>query len=858
MNNKYKLTVIISCFKADKYIKKFLSKLNDVDLNNINVKIYNFVKSHENPLYINNEIKNSTLILSGKKQHILIKDIDKNMDLYELWNMGIKEAYTPYVSNLNIDDYVDVNYFNKCVRFLDMNNNISLVSSNYISYNDNAIIKEMKHFDTDNKFDIYKINTLIYYNTNKSEFTKRNIPHCCPVWRKELHNKYGFFNGKDFDFVGDFEFWARCLSKGEQFANINEFLIYNYTNNGTASDRIWYKHTKEYINKSNIFPPKNYIETHLGREHDRIHYIMNRKIINMYKPKLSILIPLYNKENDILNTINSILKQNFKNYVILVNDDKSTDNSYNIVKKLVNIDNLFIFQNNENNERSYTRNKLISYVDTDYFMFLDADDKLVENSLSFIMNFKTNNNELAFGEFIKIKDGSRKHISLRSTYTPNDFNYGWASHTCVLYKNKMNIPQFLTEYNGYGKFKCGEDWFWLYNMLKKNNLILKNINHPIIEYNINSSTSYSDREISILDTISRLYELKLTKNISIRIIEFIMLCIYRNINIEHTLYEYDKSNNLQKKINNEQLTVNINAVLNVIKLYITTVKKFNFDEKILVSYFYFIINKYSYKNSFLYNKFTVEFKKILRINSYDEIHIMGNGPSLKEYNFKILDKKNILTIGMNLAYRYWEQINKYPDVYCCLDDVVLEHNRGDIYELIIKNKKIRLFYLRNIIYKYYPELKSNNKVITYEEIGNKLLGLFEKPLLTTGSDATKLGISLMPFKLFIFGIDCNYIEIIDEAKKVKNGINDQDILVIDKDIKENPNYFFNGYQKKGDKYNIPDPLLNEHKETIGGHLHLISFKQISIQLKQIDLNIHIKNCSNISQIPYFEKIKYNF
>ena len=50
------------------------------------------------------------------------------------------------------------------------------------------------------------------------------------------------------------------------------------------------------------------------------------------------------------------------------------------------------------------------------------------------------------------------------------------------------------------------------------------------------------------------------------------------------------------------------------------------------------------------------------------INILGNGNSLKNFDFNTLDGE---TIGTCLAYRYWYKINWFPDHYCCVDDVVI-------------------------------------------------------------------------------------------------------------------------------------------------------------------------------------------
>ena len=52
----------------------------------------------------------------------------------------------------------------------------------------------------------------------------------------------------------------------------------------------------------------------------------------MKKFLVDIILPVYNSENFILKTIDSILNQKFKNWRLMIVDDDSRDNTYNVIK----------------------------------------------------------------------------------------------------------------------------------------------------------------------------------------------------------------------------------------------------------------------------------------------------------------------------------------------------------------------------------------------------------------------------------------------------------------------------------------------------------------------------------------------
>lgn len=87
----------------------------------------------------------------------------------------------------------------------------------------------------------------------------------------------------------------------------------------------------------------------------------------------SIVIPLFNKENFIENTLQSVFNQSFTDYEIIIVDDCSTDNSLKIVLEK-HSDNVTIIRHEKNKGLSATRNTGINNASANYIAFLDADD----------------------------------------------------------------------------------------------------------------------------------------------------------------------------------------------------------------------------------------------------------------------------------------------------------------------------------------------------------------------------------------------------------------------------------------------------------------------------------------------------
>ncbi|EAL7931636.1 glycosyltransferase family 2 protein, partial [Campylobacter jejuni] len=94
-------------------------------------------------------------------------------------------------------------------------------------------------------------------------------------------------------------------------------------------------------------------------------------------PQLSIIIPLFNSCDFILRALQSCINQTLKDIEILIIDDKSKDNSLNIVLEFAKKDpRIKIFQNEENLGTFASRNIGVLHSSSDFIMFLDSDDFL--------------------------------------------------------------------------------------------------------------------------------------------------------------------------------------------------------------------------------------------------------------------------------------------------------------------------------------------------------------------------------------------------------------------------------------------------------------------------------------------------
>jgi len=137
---------------------------------------------------------------------------------------------------------------------------------------------------------------------------------------------------------------------------------------------------------------------------------------------VSILIPLYNSEKYIAETLESCLKQTYNNLEIIIVDDGSTDNSLKIAKKYAKKYESIKLYTQKNAGAQRARNLAFEKSSGEYIQYLDADDLLSENKIYDQMNLvmRHGDNNIYSCKFIrftkKIKDGKYFEKNIDKTF----------------------------------------------------------------------------------------------------------------------------------------------------------------------------------------------------------------------------------------------------------------------------------------------------------------------------------------------------------------------------------------------------------------------------------------------------------
>ena len=105
------------------------------------------------------------------------------------------------------------------------------------------------------------------------------------------------------------------------------------------------------------------------------------------KPKISVIVPVYNVEKYIDKCLDSLLNQTYKNMELIIVNDCSTDNSKKIIeKKIKNHKNVLFSTNKENSGLSFTRNEGLKKATGDYIGYIDSDDYIPQDYYEILMD----------------------------------------------------------------------------------------------------------------------------------------------------------------------------------------------------------------------------------------------------------------------------------------------------------------------------------------------------------------------------------------------------------------------------------------------------------------------------------------
>jgi hypothetical protein len=171
--------------------------------------------------------------------------------VYNAWNQGIKASTTDYVTNWNIDDRRFPKANEKKYIALKKNADIGLVYNWWI-------FSDVENEDIDNLS-----STIRYFKSTPVDSNIWTWGCACgpdPMWKKELHEKVGFFNQEEFPSCADWDMWM-SFSKITKIHQIEDYLCVFYINPigvGQTNEQQRHIQDRKILEKYNVNIPDEY------------------------------------------------------------------------------------------------------------------------------------------------------------------------------------------------------------------------------------------------------------------------------------------------------------------------------------------------------------------------------------------------------------------------------------------------------------------------------------------------------------------------------------------------------------------------------------------------------------------------
>ncbi len=215
------------------------------------------------------------------------------------------------------------------------------------------------------------------------------------------------------------------------------------------------------------------------------------------KPKVSVIMSVYNGERFLNDAIDSILCQTFSDFEFVIVDDKSIDNTNNILREYSKKDErIKIIKNSENIGLTKSLNKAIKQSKGTYIARIDADDISEPKRLEKQVRFMDDSSGVVLcGSLGWIIDGKGKKIKEKNLKTDySDIKKSLLFNNQFIHSSLFIRKDILDEEGLYNEnFKKSQDYELVLRLASKYKIV--NLPDRLIRWRMNyNSLSWSDKE----------------------------------------------------------------------------------------------------------------------------------------------------------------------------------------------------------------------------------------------------------------------------------------------------------------------------------------------------------------------------
>lgn len=248
-------------------------------------------------------------------------------------------------------------------------------------------------------------------------------------------------------------------------------------------------------------------------------------------------MPFFNVEKTLDASINSILKQTYKNFDLFLVDDGSRDNSHDIaVKKAKEDSRIILIHNLKNGGISKSLNKIIFDLKTDYIARMDADDQAYKNRFEIQINFLEKNKDISIlGTNVDYFKDNKFLGSSNLPLSNNLIKDQLSKFNVIIHPSVIMRTKFLKDIGGYNFFFTNAQDYDLWLRARKK-YSFANIEEKLLRYNITEKKSVKN---DMYGVYARIKNLSLNKHFFIQffwIFVALFLVLLRRMGLKQSIF----------------------------------------------------------------------------------------------------------------------------------------------------------------------------------------------------------------------------------------------------------------------------------------------------------------------------------
>lgn len=408
------ISIVIPVYNAEKYLGGCLNSIQNQTYKNFEVILVNDGSMDHSESICMDFVKGDTRFKYFTKV---------NGGASSARNFGLDNVTGDFITFIDADDWVDENHLEVLINNIKENNSDMAVSS--IKKFDNVRNFEFRVYSKQEKY------LLNYNKLNREEFLVilPKLIHASnsykiavsKLFKKELVTDVRF--DESIVYGEDLDFFFKLYNKINSISYVDEITyIYRLHDESSSSkfgqlhmeqELAIYKKMYERIEELGL-PTIHYVNTLRNLLDYRKDYLENRVLFKEYleflekiekkitypKDLISIIVPIYNVSPYLRLCLESIEKQTFSHFEVLLINDGSRDNSKDICLEFVERDNRFKYIEQQNAGLSAARNTGILNAKGEFLTFIDGDDLIESNYLEelYYTSLK-NDSEIVVGSF---------------------------------------------------------------------------------------------------------------------------------------------------------------------------------------------------------------------------------------------------------------------------------------------------------------------------------------------------------------------------------------------------------------------------------------------------------------------------